>query len=148
MNDYAIIFFDGICNFCNSSVNFIIKRDNKNYFKFASLQSEYAQNFLDLKKLPKNEFDSIILFKNNKLYIKSSATLQITKHLKGLWKLFFILIIIPPFIRNFLYDIIAKNRYKWFGKRDVCMIPDEKIKNRFLQTPNSALLRHLFKPPE
>lgn len=141
----TIIFFDGICNFCNSSVNFIIKRDKKNYFKFASLQSEFAQNFLKShnlvpKSLPwqvrngktEKKLDSIILFENNKLYIKSSAALQIAKHLNGLWKIFYILIIIPPFIRNFLYDIIAKNRYKLFGKRESCMIPDERIKDRFI----------------
>lgn len=138
----AIIFFDGICNFCNSSVNFIIKRDKNNYFKFASLQSEFAQNFLEpFNLVPKvhlgngkmeKKLDSIILFKNNKLYIKSTAALRIAKHLYGLWKIFFIFIIIPPFIRNFAYDIIAKNRYKWFGKRDSCMIYDDDIKNKFL----------------
>ncbi len=145
MVNEEIIFFDGICNFCNSSVNFIIKRDKKNYFKFASLQSEFAKNFFDeyrrVHLVPKahlgngikeKKLDSIILFENNKLYIKSSAALHIAKHLKGLWKIFFIFIIIPPFIRNFLYDIIAKNRYKWFGKRESCMIPDDKMKNRFL----------------
>jgi predicted DCC family thiol-disulfide oxidoreductase YuxK len=128
----AIIFFDGICNFCNSSVNFIIKRDKKNYFKFASLQSEYAQNFLELKNLPKNEFESIILLENNKIFQKSTAALKIAKHLNGFWKIFYILIIIPSFIRNFFYDIIAKNRYKWFGKRESCMIPDEKVRDKFL----------------
>ncbi len=142
MKDYSIIFFDGICNFCNSSVNFIIKRDKKNYFKFAFLQSVHAQIFFVSHDLvPKvhlgnekteKKLDSIILYKNNKLYIKSSASLHIARHLKGLWKLFFILIIIPPPIRNFLYDIIAKNRYKWFGKRESCMIPDEKVKEKFL----------------
>ena len=124
----AIIFFDGICNFCNSSVNFIIKRDKKNYFKFASLQSEFAGKFLESCNLvPKvhsvngnteKKLDSIILFENNNLYIKSTAALRIAKHLNGLWKIFFIFIIVPPFIRNFFYDIIAKNRYKWFGKRE------------------------------
>lgn len=138
----AIIFFDGICNFCNSSVNFIIKRDRKNYFKFASLQSEFAGKFLESCNLvPKfhlgngikeKKFDSIILLENNKLYIKSSAALHIAKHLNGSWKIFFIFIIVPPLIRNFFYDIIAKNRYKWFGKKDVCMIPDENVKEKFL----------------
>lgn len=131
--DYnAIIFFDGICNFCNSSVNFIIKRDKKNYFLFSSLQSEYSQNFLTKNNFPKNNFDSIILIENNKLYRKSTAALKIAGHLSGLWKLSYVFIIIPPFVRDFFYDILAKNRYKWFGKKEVCMIPDEKIKRKFL----------------
>lgn len=165
MQKNAIIFFDGLCNFCNSSVNFIIKRDRKNYFKFSSLQSEFAKNFLESYNLvPKSlpwqvgngnkpsrkvstlsngtletkqfetiEFpDSIILFENNKFYIKSTAALKIAKHLNGLWKIFFIFIIIPPIIRDFFYDIIAKNRYKWFEKKQTCMLPDEKYKKKFL----------------
>jgi predicted DCC family thiol-disulfide oxidoreductase YuxK len=132
MQNNAIILFDGICNFCNSSVNFIIKRDKKNYFLFSSLQSVYSQNFLTKNNFPKNNFDSIILIENNKLYQKSTAALKIAKQLKGLWKLSYVFIIIPPFIRDFFYDSIAKNRYKWFGKKDVCMIPDEKIKRKFL----------------
>lgn len=150
MENNIIIFFDGICNFCNSSVNFIIKRDEKNYFKFASLQSEFVKKFISSYKTTSNDnrsrrvprslwtleidkkFDSIILFENNKLYLKSTAVLKITKYLNGFWKIFFIFIIIPPFIRDFFYDIIAKNRYKWFGKRDTCMIPDGKDKNKFL----------------
>jgi predicted DCC family thiol-disulfide oxidoreductase YuxK len=132
MQNNSIILFDGVCNFCNSSVNFIIKRDKKNNFLFSSLQSEYSQNFLTQNNFPKNNFDSIILIENNKLYRKSTAALKIAKHLNGLWKLSYTFIIIPPVIRDFFYDIIAKNRYKWFGKKEVCMIPDEKTKNKFL----------------
>jgi predicted DCC family thiol-disulfide oxidoreductase YuxK len=132
MEHKATILFDGVCNFCNSSVNFIIKRDKKDYFLFSSLQSEYSQNLLNKNNFPQKDFDSIILIEENKLYQKSTAALKIAKHLNGLWKLFYMFIIIPPFIRDFFYDIIAKNRYKWFGKKDVCMIPDEKTKNKFL----------------
>lgn len=132
MQNNSIILFDGVCNFCNSSVNFIIKRDKKNYFLFSSLQSEYSQKFLTKNNFPTNNFNSIILIENNKLYQKSTAALKIAKHLKGLWKLSYVFIIIPPFIRDFFYDVLTKNRYKWFGKKEMCMIPDEKIKRKFL----------------
>jgi predicted DCC family thiol-disulfide oxidoreductase YuxK len=128
----AIILFDGICNFCNSSVNFIIKRDRNNYFKFSPLQSEYSKKVFSENNYKIKYFESIVLVKNNKTYQKSTAALRIAKHLTGFWKLLFIFIIIPPFIRDFFYDIIARNRYKWFGRRDACMIPDENEKIRFL----------------
>jgi len=131
MNNNAIILFDGECNFCNSSVNFIIQRDRKDYFKFSPLQSEFAKEFFSKNNI-ENNFDSIVLIENEKLYKKSTAALKIAKHLNGLWKLAYVFIIIPPFVRNFLYDIIAKYRYKWFGRKDTCMIPDEKIKRKFI----------------
>jgi predicted DCC family thiol-disulfide oxidoreductase YuxK len=132
MENNTLILFDGVCNFCNSSINFIIKRDKKNYFKFSPHQSEYSKNILLLNNLKSENFESIILYENNKLYQKSTAALRIAKHLSGLWKLSYVFIIIPPFIRNFAYDIIAKNRYKWFGKREECMIPDAKMREKFL----------------
>lgn len=131
MNINAIILFDGECNFCNSSVNFIIQRDRKDYFKFSPLQSEFTKEFFSKNNI-ENNFDSIVLIENEKLYKKSTAALKIAKHLNGLWKLAYVFIIIPPFVRNFLYDIIAKYRYKWFGRKDTCMIPDEKIKRKFI----------------
>jgi predicted DCC family thiol-disulfide oxidoreductase YuxK len=112
-------------------VNFIIQRDRKDYFKFSPLQSEFANEFFSKNNI-ENNFDSIVLIENEKLYKKSTAALKIAKHLNGLWKLAYVFIIIPPFVRNFLYDIIAKYRYKWFGRKDTCMIPDEKIKRKFI----------------
>jgi predicted DCC family thiol-disulfide oxidoreductase YuxK len=132
MKKNALIFFDGVCNFCNSSVYFIIKRDKKNYFKFSPLQSEYSKNILLLNNLKSENFESIILYDNNRLYQKSTAVLMIARHLRCLWKLFYVFIIIPPFIRDFFYDIIAKNRYKWFGSKESCMIPTAEIKEKFL----------------
>jgi predicted DCC family thiol-disulfide oxidoreductase YuxK len=132
MEKNALIFFDGVCNFCNSSVNFIIKRDNKNYFRFSPLQSEFSKNILNKNNISTVNYESIILFENEKIYLKSTAAIKIAKHLRGFWKLTFILIIIPPFIRDFFYDIISKNRYKWFGKRDMCMVPTTEIKEKFL----------------
>ncbi len=131
-NTHLIILFDGVCNFCNSSVNFIIERDTKDLFRFASLQSEKGQEYLLKFNLPIKESDTIILIENDLFYTRSTAVLRIAKRLKGLWKVFYILIIIPPPFRNFLYNLISTHRYKWFGKRDVCRIPTEEEKKRFL----------------
>ena len=131
-NNILIILFDGVCNFCNSSVNFIIKRDKKNLFRFASLQSDAGQNYLSKFGLSKEESSTIILIENDRYYSRSTAVLRIAKRLKGLWNLFYFFIIIPAPLRNFLYDFISKHRYKWFGKRDVCRIPTEEEKKRFL----------------
>ncbi|WP_047153429.1 thiol-disulfide oxidoreductase DCC family protein [Aneurinibacillus tyrosinisolvens] len=128
----GIILFDGICNFCNQSVQFIIKKDPKGYYKFASLQSDIGQKLLEKYKIP-HDIDSIILIDNEEYYVKSSAALHICRNLEGIWKLFYLLVIIPRPIRDFFYEIIAKNRYKWFGKRESCMLPAPGIKERFLE---------------
>jgi predicted DCC family thiol-disulfide oxidoreductase YuxK len=128
----SIILFDGICNLCNSGVQFIIKRDLKCHFKFASLQSETGQMLLN-KYGVSNKIDSIIVIENEKVYIKSSAALHISRYLDGYWRYLTILKVLPPFIRDFLYDILAKNRYKWFGKKDNCMLPTLEMKKRFLE---------------
>ena len=128
----AIILFDGICNFCNSSVNFVIRHDKKNHFKFAALQSEAGKNLLEKYTIDVSKTDSIILIENNTVYIKSTAALRISKHLNKLYPLMYILIIIPAFIRNNVYDYVARNRYKWFGKKDSCMIPGKEIKEKFI----------------
>lgn len=132
LENKSIILFDGVCNLCNNSIQFIIKRDKKQRFLYASLQSDAAQSILLQFQLKNSDFDSIILIENGKVYQKSTAILKITKHLNSVWKLSYGLIIIPKFIRDFIYTIIAKNRYKWFGKREVCMIPTEELKMRFL----------------
>ncbi|ADR23221.1 hypothetical protein MATR_29300 [Marivirga tractuosa] len=126
-----IIFFDGLCNLCNGAINFIIDRDKKSYFKFAPLQSSIADSHIP-KSISQNT-DSIILLESGKLYSKSSAALRIARNLDGAWKVFYVFIVIPKFIRDFIYELIAKNRYKWFGKRDKCRMPTEDIKNRFLE---------------
>ncbi|MEH7014243.1 thiol-disulfide oxidoreductase DCC family protein [Neobacillus niacini] len=128
----TIILFDGICNLCTSSVQFIIKRDPKGHFKFASLQSEIGQMLLTQYGISK-ELDSIIVIENEKVYIKSSAALRICSRLNGIWSFFSILRVLPPFIRNFVYDMVAKNRYKWFGKKESCMLPTSEMKKRFLK---------------
>ncbi len=133
LENKSIILFDGVCNLCNNSVQFIIKRDHKHRFLYASLQSDAAQRILLQFQLKSSDLDSIILIENGKVYQKSTAILKIVKHLNSSWKLSYGFIIIPKFIRDFIYTIIAKNRYKWFGKREVCMVPTKELKMRFLE---------------
>lgn len=134
MNDNQhILLFDGVCNLCNRIVKFTIKRDPKGKFKFASLQSASGKALLKQFNLPLNNFDSFVYITNNKYYRKSSAGLHVLKDLGGIWKLFYVFMIIPKPIRDFLYNLIAKTRYKIFGKRDTCMIPTPDIKKRFLE---------------
>jgi len=130
--EHDILLFDGVCNLCNNSVNFIIDRDPKKHFKFAALQSEFGQSKLKELGFNQEEFDSLVLLSNGKVYRKSSAALRIAKKLSGLWPLLYVFIIIPPFIRHGIYDIIGKNRYKWFGKQDSCRMPTPELKQRFI----------------
>ncbi|MGJ7913274.1 thiol-disulfide oxidoreductase DCC family protein [Neobacillus sp. LXY-1] len=126
-----IILFDGVCNLCNSSVQFIIKRDPKGHFQFASIQGKMGQNLL--KKYHVNtDINSFILIDHDKVFFKSNAALRVCRNLAGYWKWLAIFFIIPSTIRNGIYDFIANNRYKWFGKKESCMIPSQKWKNRFL----------------
>lgn len=126
-----IILFDGECNFCDSSVQFIIKRDPKGKFRFTSLQGESGQKLLNENQIP-SDINSFLLIKNNKIYDKSTAALLVAKELKGFWKLICIFIIIPSPIRDFFYNIVSNNRYKWFGKKEVCTIPSPEMRSRFL----------------
>ncbi len=128
----TIIFFDGFCNLCNGAVQFIIKRDTKNKFYFAPLQSEFAQlKLASLTQIPVN-LNSIILLENSKLFTQSAAALRVAKKLNGAWPLLYVFIIVPPFIRDAVYKFIAKNRYKWFGKKETCWVPTAALKAKFL----------------
>jgi predicted DCC family thiol-disulfide oxidoreductase YuxK len=127
-----ILLFDGVCNLCNNAVQFVIKRDKNAVTKFASLQSAIGQKILLQHQLSNTEFDSFVYIKNNVVLLKSTAALHLMKDIGGVWKLLYAFIIVPKFIRNFVYDIVAKNRYKWFGKKDVCMIPTVELQQRFL----------------
>jgi len=127
-----LILFDGVCNLCNSSVLFIIKRDSNSIFRFASLQSDLGKSLLQEFDLPVTELNSVILIQKNKVYQKSNAALEIARHLSGLWPMFYSFMIIPAFVRNSVYTWIANNRYKWFGKKDACMIPTAELKSRFI----------------
>ena len=127
-----IILFDGVCNLCNSSVQFIIKHDLKNLFRFAALQSAFGKLQLAKFQLSNSTLDTFVYIYDEQVYTKSTAALKIARLLKGGWKIFYVLIVIPPFIRNWFYDRVAKNRYKWFGKKETCMIPTPELKNKFL----------------
>lgn len=124
--------FDGVCNLCNSSVQFIIKHDTHKRFVFTSLQSDVSKEILLQFQNEKNDLSSILLVEKGTIYKESTAVLKIFRHLGKGFPILYVFIIIPPFIRNFLYRIIAKNRYKWFGKKEQCMLPSDEFKNRFL----------------
>lgn len=128
-----IILFDGVCNYCNSMVNFIIRQDKQKRFVFAPLQSATGQHLLLKHHLPPNELNSFVLIDRQKAWLRSSASLQVFKNLPWYWKWTQIFWIIPPFLRNAVYNLIARNRYKWFGKKESCMIPTPDLKARFLQ---------------
>lgn len=127
-----IILFDGLCNLCNGSVQFIIKRDRLEVFKFASLQSEIGQTLLKQYGIQNDKIDSIVYINDVRFFLRSSAVLNILKDLGGIWRLWYGFIIIPKFIRDFVYNTISKSRYKVFGKRDYCIIVMENQRHRFL----------------
>lgn len=126
-----IILFDGICNLCSNVVQFIIKRDKGNVFKFASLQSEVGQKLIHQFAIPINT-NSFILIDRGKIYTQSTGALKVASKLSMPWRFFGIFIIVPPFIRNAVYQFIATHRYNWFGKKNECWIPSSALKNKFL----------------
>ncbi len=134
MNQQAIILFDGVCNLCNGAVNFIIERDPNQKFKFAALQSETGQRLMQALNIPLSNLtpESIILIEKNQFQTHSTAALKIAAQLKGFWKLAYSLIIVPKFLRDWAYRLIAKNRYRWFGRQESCRIPTPELKERFL----------------
>ena len=127
-----ILLFDGICHFCDHSVQFVIRHDKLNTFKFAALQSNVGQELLKKYNLPTENFDSFVFISNNKCYQKSTAALQVCRSLGGIWKILYLLIVIPRPLRDGLYNLVAKNRYNWFGKKDQCMVPPPEVRKRFL----------------
>lgn len=127
-----IILFDGVCNLCNGFVQFVIKRDPHAKFKFGTLQSNKAIELLIPHHINPEELNSVIFIENNKVYTQSDAAIKIAQHLGSAWPLAASLLIIPKFIRNAVYRFIAKNRYRWFGKKMQCMVPSPDLKSRFL----------------
>jgi predicted DCC family thiol-disulfide oxidoreductase YuxK len=130
--EQPLVLFDGVCNFCNYWVRFIIKRDKMARLKFTSLQGETARSILPAYSINPKVLSSVILIEKGKAYTASSAAIRICRHLDGAWKLMYGLIIIPKFLRDAVYNLISRNRYSWFGKKDQCMIPSAKDKDRFL----------------
>ncbi|AIF42193.1 thiol-disulfide oxidoreductase DCC family protein [Virgibacillus sp. SK37] len=127
-----IILFDGDCNFCDQSVQFIMKRDPKQKFKFASLQSEAGIRLVKECKIPE-DVDSLVYISDSNWYIQSSAALRISKHLKGIWKLGVLFLVMPKTWRDAVYQVIARNRYTWFGKKESCRLPTQEDRGRFLE---------------
>ncbi|AXT59757.1 DUF393 domain-containing protein [Aquimarina sp. AD10] len=128
-----IILFDGVCNLCNSAINFIIKRDKKGIFRYASLQSEIGEKLIADRNIDISKIDSILLIDPKIAYYhKSTAALHIAKELSGLYPILSVFLILPKFFRDWIYDIVAKNRYKWFGKKESCMIPTAELKALFI----------------
>jgi predicted DCC family thiol-disulfide oxidoreductase YuxK len=129
-----VILFDGVCNLCSAVVRFVIRHDKKDLFRFASLQSDFGQAVLTKHNLNPTAFNSFILFQQNKVYSKSTAALMVAKQLSGVWPLLYCLIIVPPFIRNAVYNYVAANRYKWFGKKEECWVPTPELHKKFFNT--------------
>ena len=128
-----IILFDGVCNFCNRIINIILKYDDQAYFQFAASQSSAAMGIMQAFNLDEKAISSVILIEQEKVFTKTDAVIQIANRLSGWPSLFRLLKFIPKPMRDFAYDLIAKNRYALFGKKDNCMIPDASIRHRFLQ---------------
>lgn len=127
-----IILFDGVCNLCNGAVQYVIKRDRNKRFKFASLQSEVGKQILVKSGLPEDHLKSFVYIQGNHIYTRSDAALRVAQQLGGAVKLLYGFIIVPKFIRDLVYDLIARNRYKLFGKKDECMLPSPELKRRFI----------------
>ena len=133
MNDNdPILLFDGVCNLCSSSVQFVLKHNKKGNVRFASLQSDFAKQQLEAFDLPSDYLQSLVLLENGNVFVKSDAALMLSKHLNGIWRIGSIFLIVPHFARNAVYDFIAKYRYNWFGKSETCWIPKPEWKARFL----------------
>jgi len=128
-----IILFDGVCNLCNGFVQFVIKHDKEDNFRFASLQSRYGQDIQSYLGINNTEMKSIILYKPKIAYFKKSeAVIEIIKDFGGGYRLLVVFSFFPKIITDLIYDFVAKNRYKWFGKKDQCLIPTKELKSKFL----------------
>jgi predicted DCC family thiol-disulfide oxidoreductase YuxK len=136
-----VILFDGVCNLCNGLVQFIIKRDKHHVFQFASLQSVYGAGLLKHYHFNSQSFETILLYTGKDIYVKSEAVIQIVRSLEGGWKMIVIFKIIPVFLRNYVYDLVAATRYKIFGRRESCMVPTVELKSKFIDDT-------IFSPPK
>lgn len=128
----SIVLFDGICNLCNTSINRVLRNDPKDRFRFAPLQSDYAKNLLKSYSTPIDQLSSVVLIENGKIYQRSTAALRIAKQMGAAYPLLYTFIIVPAFLRDLVYDYIARNRYRWWGKRESCMISTVEVQQKFL----------------
>jgi len=130
---HPILLFDGVCKFCHASIQFVIKRDHRHRFRFCPLQSKRGQRLAKQYGIENSGLTSMILIQNNRTYRKSTAALQIARQLSMPWPLLYLFIIVPPILRDLVYDFIGRHRYRWFGKFDECRIPDNETRERFLE---------------
>ena len=131
MEEHPIILFDGVCNLCSGSVQFVIKRDPDQLFRFASLQSPFGQSVLEKFQLPVDNYRSFILLEHDKIYQRSTAALRVFSRIKG-WKWSRVFFGVPRFLRDAVYNLIANNRFRWFGKKESCWLPTPELQSRFL----------------
>ncbi len=129
---HPIVLFDGVCNLCNGFVQFMIRRDPKAHFRFASLQSEIGQQLLTTHHLATDNIDTVVLIDNGKAYVRSDVALRVVAKWGGLWPLLRVFGLLPRSFRDMLYNFIAVRRYRWFGEKDQCMIPTPELRSRFL----------------
>lgn len=136
----SIVFFDGVCNLCNASIDFIIQKDNKNQFLVGALQDTFSKQILAGHQVKQDYLDSLVLLEEDQIFYKSTAALKIARKLSGIWPIFYPLIYLPTWLRDPVYDFIGKNRYRWFGKKNTCRIasPEEKAKFLSQETYPSA----------
>lgn len=133
-----IILFDGVCNLCDNAIQYVIKHDKKDVFRFVPLQSELGIKILDYLKIDTSKTDSVILYDPGKAYYyKSTAAIEILKILGGFNQWLVVFLILPHGIRDYVYDYVAKNRYKWYGKKDSCLIPTPELKAKFLENSST-----------
>ena len=137
-NEHSVVLFDGVCNFCNHSVNWIIRRDSRSYFRFAALQSDVGAEIQQQYGLDPSALDTLVLNEGGRVYLKSMAALRVVRRLCSPWPLLYALIAVPRPVRDFAYDWFARRRYRWFGKKDACMVPTPDVRDRFL-TDDSPL---------
>lgn len=128
-----LVLFDGVCNFCNFWIQFALKRDKKGMLKFGSLQGTSAQEILPKYNIDPTVLTSVIFIEDGIVYRESTAALKVCRHLDGAWKILYALIIIPAFVRDGIYKWVGRNRYKWFGKQDSCMLPTAEQRKRFVE---------------
>lgn len=129
---HPVIFFDGVCNLCNAAVQFILKHDRDGVFKLAALQSDAARQLLAGKGIDAPTENSILLFEADRIYTRSTAVLRIARKLKGGWRLLYVLILVPAVLRDYIYNLVARNRYRIWGKQQSCMLPAPEQQQRFL----------------
>jgi predicted DCC family thiol-disulfide oxidoreductase YuxK len=128
----AVVLFDGVCNFCNATINFVIEHDRAGYFKFAPLQSKLGEQLMGEHDIDRTGTDSVILVEDGKAYTHSDAALRIARRLDGIWSWAYAFRVVPRFIRDAAYRLFARNRYRVFGRQDACMMPTREIRARFL----------------